>query len=160
MSIINDLAWENENNIPKEEPKQIYYNTVGRENGVNVVKGQFNTQKEALDLANELNRKFPDLYYDWRETLIKEEPKQIKCYCGHTITCDCEPLQETIEEFINQSNTPEGLDQFSYDKGLEDGTKWQKERMYSEEDMLRFGWFCREKSLTDVELLFEQFKKK
>jgi hypothetical protein len=59
-----------------EEPKQIYYNTVGRENGVNVVKGQFNTQKEALDLANELNRKFPDLYYDWRETLIKEEPKQ------------------------------------------------------------------------------------
>jgi hypothetical protein len=62
--------------IPKEEPKKIYYNTVGRENGVNVVKGQFNTQKEALDLANELNRKFPDLYYDWRETLIKEEPKQ------------------------------------------------------------------------------------
>jgi hypothetical protein len=62
--------------IPIEEPKQIYYNTVGIENGVNVVKGQFNTQKEALDLANELNRKFPDLYYDWRETLIKEEPKQ------------------------------------------------------------------------------------
>jgi hypothetical protein len=68
--------------IPKEEPKQIYYNTVGIENGVNVVKGQFNTQKEALDLANELNRKFPDLYYDWRETLIKEEPKQ---NCKHDI---------------------------------------------------------------------------
>jgi len=38
----------------------------------------------------------------------QEEPKQIKCYCGHTITCDCEPLQETLEEhnylqgFINQ----------------------------------------------------------
>jgi hypothetical protein len=28
----------------------------------------------------------------------QEEPKQIKCYCGHTITCDCEPLQETLEE--------------------------------------------------------------
>jgi hypothetical protein len=26
----------------------------------------------------------------------KEEPKQIKCYCGHTITCDCEPKQETL----------------------------------------------------------------
>jgi hypothetical protein len=62
--------------IPKKDSKQIYYNTVGRENGVNVVKGQFNTQKEALDLAIELNKKFPDLYYDWRETLIKEEPKQ------------------------------------------------------------------------------------
>jgi len=58
---------------PLEEPKQIYYNTVGRENGKFVIKGQFNTQKEALDLANELNKKFPDLYYDWNETLIKEE---------------------------------------------------------------------------------------
>ena len=67
----------------KEEPKQIYYNTVGRENGVNVVKGQFNTQKEALDLADELNRKFPYLYYDWRETLIKEEPKQEEYICPH-----------------------------------------------------------------------------
>lgn len=31
-----------------------------------------------------------------------EEPKQIKCYCGHTIMCDCSPLdepkQETLEE--------------------------------------------------------------
>jgi hypothetical protein len=45
--------------------------------------------------------------------------------------------QETLEEFINQTNTPEGLDQFSYDKGLEDGAKWQKKqdkKMYSEED--------------------------
>jgi len=41
--------------------------------------------------------------------------------------------QETIEEFIKQSNTPEGLDQFSYDKGLEDGANWQKERMVSKE---------------------------
>jgi hypothetical protein len=36
----------------------------------------------------------------WRYQIIipQEEPKQIKCYCGHTITCDCEPLQETLEE--------------------------------------------------------------
>jgi hypothetical protein len=65
----------------------------------------------------------------------EEKPKQIKCYCGHTITCDCEPKQEILEEFIKQSNTPEGLDQFSYDKGLKDGAKWQKERMYSEEEV-------------------------
>ena len=106
------------------EPKQIYYNTVGRENGKFVIKGQFNTQKEALDLANELNKKFPDLYYDWNETLIKEEPKQeqqkqhlinmmhddeelglyeepkqeTKCYCGHTTYCDCGPLEEPKQE--------------------------------------------------------------
>jgi hypothetical protein len=24
----------------------------------------------------------------------KEEPKQIKCYCGHTTYCDCGPLEE------------------------------------------------------------------
>ena len=27
---------------------------------------------------------------------MKEEA--IKCYCGHTITCDCGPKQETLEE--------------------------------------------------------------
>jgi hypothetical protein len=27
----------------------------------------------------------------------QEEPKQIKCYCGHTITCDCEPLEVSKE---------------------------------------------------------------
>jgi hypothetical protein len=33
--------------------------------------------------------------YGWYKIIIpQEEPKQIKCYCGHTITCDCEPLQE------------------------------------------------------------------
>jgi hypothetical protein len=165
--------------IPKEEPKQIYYNTVGRENGVNVVKGQFNTQKEALDLANELNRKFPDLYYDWRETLIKEEPKQIKCYCGHTITCDCEPLQETLEEAAEDNAKKVG-----HYAGYQDfikGAKWQQERMYSEEDMIATFHYGHQIGMnnvlaiqsqhspqpmpkSDVEALkkewFEQFKKK
>jgi hypothetical protein len=77
--------------------------------------------------------------------------------------------KETLEEFINQSNTPEGLDQFSYDKGLKDGAKWQQERMYSEEDMINFHKWAYQKNRieesdkTTKELLkewFEQFKKK
>jgi hypothetical protein len=28
-------------------------------------------------------------------TTIPEEPKQIKCYCGHTTYCDCGPLEES-----------------------------------------------------------------
>jgi hypothetical protein len=56
------------------EKQQIYYNTVGKESGLFKIKGQFNTQKEALDFANELNEN-SDFYYDWCETLI-EEPKQ------------------------------------------------------------------------------------
>ena len=46
--------------------------------------------------------------------------------------------QETLEEFISKTDTPDGLDQFSYDKGLEDGAKWQQEQdknKFSEEDM-------------------------
>ena len=39
--------------------------TVGKENGVFVTKGEFDNQKEALDLANELNDEFPDRYYDY-----------------------------------------------------------------------------------------------
>jgi hypothetical protein len=122
-----------------------------------------------------LHKPLPDV--NWESDITnkvwdEDEPKQIKCYCGHTITCDCEPLQETIEEFINQSNTPEGLDQFSYDKGLEDGAKWQQERMYSEEDMINFAHFyfkeefnlaMMEINKTTKELLsewFEQNKKK
>lgn len=39
---------------------------------------------------------------------------------------------DELEEFITKSNTPEGLDQFSYEKGLEDGANWQAEGRYSE----------------------------
>ena len=39
-------------------------------------------------------------------------------------------IKETVEEFINTLNTPEGLDQFSYDKGLLKGAKWQQETRY------------------------------
>ena len=84
----------------------------------------------------------------WEKEIIipKEEPKQkyeSECICdtecrGFTNVKCKKPKQETLEEFISKSNTPEGLDQFSYDKGLEDGAKWQKEqdkKKYSEEDM-------------------------
>jgi hypothetical protein len=111
--------------IPQEESKQIYYNTVGRENGKFVIKGQFNTQKEALDLANELNKKFPDLYYDWNETLIKEEPKQ-------------ETLEETGEfHFEKQVSNPYPTGTVAYtayEKGFDNGAKWQANRLYSEEE--------------------------
>ena len=56
-----------------------------------------------------------DCYY---EIIIpKEEPKEIKCYCGHTTYCDCSPLeepkQETLEEptmiddWLNEYGDPE-----------------------------------------------------
>ena len=75
----------------------------------------------------------------------KEEPKQIKCYCGHTTYCDCSPLeepkQETLEEAAENYANKKGhiptteLEDAIFKQGFLDGAKWQAERMYSEEDM-------------------------
>jgi hypothetical protein len=79
------------------------------------------------------------------------------------------PKKETLEEFISLSVTPEGLDQFSYDKGLEDGAKWQAERMYSEEEVLKLFsdyriYFDLYRNIQVLPTMFsewfEQFKKK
>jgi len=95
----------------------------------------------------------------------------IKCYCGHTTTCDCEPKEEpkqgALEEFIN-SQPYYGSCTQEYLEGIKEGAKWQQERMYSEEDLKeafkvcytpfsvdRIGDFDK-----DFEKWFEQFKKK
>jgi hypothetical protein len=38
-----------------------------------------------------------------------EEPKQIKCYCGHTTYCDCSPLEEQKQHLINIMKADEEL---------------------------------------------------
>jgi hypothetical protein len=176
VEVVKDVFFESVNYhfykiiIPQAEPKQIYYNTVGRENGVNVVKGQFNTQKEALDLANELNRNFPDLYYDWRKTLIKEEPKQEPLSFppfdkekADVITKEGQKVvrelhnniqQDTLEEAAEKEfpllNTQwcktgaaeeENLELLGHRKSFIKGAKWQAERMYSEEEVEQIARF-------------------
>jgi hypothetical protein len=100
----------------------------------------------------------------------QEEPKQIKCYCGHTITCDCEPKQETLEEAAEKYASISFNKQDLYD-GFIAGAKWQAERMYSEEDM-REAFIAGGNSQIEedddygteydayMEEWFEQFKKK
>ena len=34
----------------------------------------------------------------------QEEPIQIKCYCGHTIFCDCSPLEEPQQETLEHKS--------------------------------------------------------
>jgi hypothetical protein len=46
-----------------------------------------------------------------------------------------------------------------FKEGMNEGAKWQQERMYSEEDMLRFGAFMQQRH-TGVKESFEEFKKK
>jgi len=91
--------------------------------------------------------------------------EKIKCYCGHTITCDCgeepkqhiidimksdeelglyeEPKQETLEEvaeiYAEPYRCPSTNDneycRHDIISAINFGAKWQQERSYSEEDM-------------------------
>ena len=117
------------------------------------------------------------------------EPKQIKCYCGHTTTCDCgpleEPKQETLEEaakiFVNNrfskqiSGDNTYPDIYASKESIIEShilfAKWQQERSYSEEDMISFAHFYFQeefnstmqtsKSTANIfKEWFEQFKKK
>jgi hypothetical protein len=93
------------------------------------------------------------------------EPKQIKCYCGHTINCDCELPQETLEEAAEKY-----AKQFDYAEDSSplidfiEGAKWQQERMYSEEDlrraMITIIVFDRIKNSEDITQYITQLKKK
>ena len=67
--------------------------------------------------------------------------------------------KETLEEFIN-SQPYYGSCTTEYLEGIEEGAKWQQERMYSEEEvksiLLKTDRFLR----ADLDKWFEQFKKK
>jgi hypothetical protein len=60
----------------------------------------------------------------------QEEPKQIKCYCGHTITCDCEPKQETLAaRYIILEESCSGHCCFEYtviDTHIEHDVTWKR----------------------------------
>ena len=125
----------------------------------------------------------------------KEEPKQIKCYCGHTTYCDCSPLEEPKDVVLGyktsldaqmldkigpkQEKLEEAAESLFSDSNIQKrifikGAKWMQERMYSEEDMINFGFstYCYISELMGVpfnlmsenrlnaEEWFEQFKNK
>jgi hypothetical protein len=119
-----------------------------------------------------LHKPLPDV--NWESDITnkvwdEDEPKQIKCYCGHTITCDCEPLQETLEEvaerlFSNfQKENPiiPKKDIRPFKLGFIKGTKWQQERMYSEEEVIniakQYAKRC-QAPIQSTEWLLEQLK--
>ena len=100
----------------------------------------------------------------------KEEPKQIKCYCGHTDYCDCgpleEPKQETLEEASWKFNPLKKLDGEFLRHAFKEGAKWQAERLYSEEEVYNLLKFFIKDTRGDKPWVdadnewFEQFKKK
>jgi hypothetical protein len=94
--------------------------------------------------------------YGWYKIIIpKEEPKQ-------------ETLEEATENYVR--NEPDATLKLISKYSFKDGTKWQAERMYSEEEVIEFGemiaWNMVGKTITESFIrtvskeLFEQFKKK
>jgi hypothetical protein len=88
------------------------------------------------------------------------EPKQIKCYCGHTSYCDCSPLeepkQETLEEFAlkNSKYTNHSNINHSKEEAIILGAKWQQEDIL---ELLKVNGYEDEPIF---DLITEQFKNK
>jgi len=136
-----------------------------------------NPSCEYVDVKFKSSRKFgmwkPECYPQIYKIIIpQEEPKQIKCYCGHTITCDCEPLQETLEEaaenvfndFKSKNPIVPQKHILPFKHGYIQGAKWQAEKILElilNEDNHTEGELGN--SCIDVQTLryfIEQFKKK
>jgi hypothetical protein len=112
----------------------------------------------------------------WEYKIIIPQEKQIKCYCGHTTYCDCEPLQETLEDaaesWVNNRFTKQICGNESYPdihaskEGIVEShiifANWQKERMYSEDEVKHIISEALKSALVtvDLEQWFEQHKKK
>jgi len=147
-AILSKQVFKNANpNLKSEDKKKIILTTDKDliEDGVQAIDDEFlewfveNPSCESVPIIPPL---FGHPYIIWIEGLnfkIPEEPKQIKCYCGHTTYCDCgpleEPKQETLEEASWKYNPLKKLDGEFIRHAFKKGAKWQQERMYSEEDM-------------------------
>ena len=118
--------------------------------------------------------------YGFKIIIPKEEPKQEQEVCNHCgktlreqmkgcgeITCYRQFLskQETLEEAFKNTYLGEKIS-FNSDigKSFEIGANWQKERSYSEEEVLKLllnsEEYTRFNGRTDLKHWFEQFKKK
>jgi len=95
----------------------------------------------------------------WQQERSYSERDLIKCYCGHTTTCDCGPEQDFKDIELPQQERPETLEEVAeiwvhnrFTKQIKDEdiyasessivqshilfAKWQQERSYSEEEVL------------------------
>ena len=109
---------------------------------------------------------FQHQYCCYKISIPKEEPKQIKCYCGHTSYCDCSPLEEPKQETLEEAAEKYAKqfdNRFWVAATFKEGAKWQQERMYSEEEVIeiakQYAKRC-QATIQSTQWLTEQFKKK
>ena len=128
-------------------------------NGVQAIDDEFlewfvkNPSCQEVKVADYGNVLFDDKVFHMYKIIIpKEESKQ------ETIE-EREPYWDLVDKKAEQNNT---IDLDAYAKGVQDGAKWQQERMYSEED-LRYAFECAtdlNPSFESFNAWFKQFKKK
>lgn len=112
---------------------------------------------------------------NYKIIIPQEEPKQEPCdNCNNDICCCTIRTQETIVksaenhyDIIAEKSSLYGRDEYiAYSQGVQDGVKFQQERMYSEEEVLEFANWCRIQDnkypnrVITIQQLFTQFKKK
>ena len=69
--------------------------------------------------------------------------------------------QTAVKELVDKmKQTDDKVDLFAYSLGIQDGAKWQQERMYSEEEVLQLLLRLQQtESYDNLYDWFEQFKK-
>jgi hypothetical protein len=102
---------------------------------MNIILDKEPIQKRIDFLLDQLNNNY-SLGYD--EGVMY----QIELNVLNKIIADSKPetnysQTETLEEFINHSDTPDGYDQYTYDEGIRVGAKWQAERMFTKNDIIK-----------------------
>lgn len=65
---------------------------------------------------------------------MNEEPKQIKCYCGHTSYCDCSPIEEP-KQGLNLPLLEQKLDEALSNETEESLNTWLKEKRDKQETL-------------------------
>jgi hypothetical protein len=102
----------------------------------------------------------------WEYDLPQEEPKQELPIINGSYGCTIETnKQETLEEashtaWLNYEHVEGNLYSTSFKNGFKFGAKWQQERMYSEEDVKSILMKTDRFLKADLDIWFEQFKKK
>jgi hypothetical protein len=180
--------------IPEEEPKQLFTKgdkvlftgkMLNEEVVDKVVTVFYILGRGDITDMSEIVDEYAHIYKVWNKDLKhipKEEPKQ-KVICtndicqGECVECNFmtivnveEPKQETLEEaknnaWDNYEHVEGNLYSTSFKNGFEIGAKWQKERMYSEEEVIFFikealNYSSLHYNRVSVDDWFEQFKKK
>ena len=94
----------------------------------------------------------------YHSSTLKPNENSKKVIATNNPSIDIPKVVDEVEILVNKLDTPENLDQFSFDKGFIDGyNNSQKTHPFSEEDMKSFGKFCIKNNVCKEENRYYQY---